>query len=274
MTTIVGIKTNSGPESIVLATDTQFTWYKEGIRQSKDEIFKLRVGDEYALAFAGNIDKNLSAFLNYVDGKRSFESYLNFVIPSHKKKNVEYFKKIIPFLFKREEHPIKEATENWYFPEFNILNTFVLRGDEDSDLEQLAELVIAKRNPLGLYQVDVFGNISESDPANDIEYIALGSGSEIVENYIDDEQYKEGRKNPLKINYDDLNLESAIDLAIGALKKAMKDTDTGGIIDLAIVDEKEVIHYGPLIKSKIQKAERDAYKEIKNKYVEDSEKSE
>ena len=52
-------------------------------------------------------------------------------------------------------------------------------------------------------------------------------------------------------------------LAIGAIKEASKkDVNTGGYIDLAVVKNNSIAHYGKFIQSTIDDAEKEAYKQV------------
>ncbi|MFH1682716.1 MAG: hypothetical protein ABIA37_02875 [Candidatus Woesearchaeota archaeon] len=79
MTTILGIKSNLGEESIVLASDTQLNLYDGKNHTGKEKISKLRAGRSHLLAFSGNFDKYLESFFSYLTGRRSYESFVRFV---------------------------------------------------------------------------------------------------------------------------------------------------------------------------------------------------
>jgi len=104
MTTIIGIKTNAGEEGIVLAADTQLNMYKEGKNTGKKYFSKLRVGELYAIAFEGTVDKYVEAFFNYLAGKRDFMSFIKFLANSKKESDQQSLVETIQFPKELAEH--------------------------------------------------------------------------------------------------------------------------------------------------------------------------
>jgi len=79
MTTIVGIKTNTGDDAVVLAVDTQVSYYnadEELIATGVDFKMTSDMGS-WAIACAGNFDKYVQAFFKYLEkGGRDYAAFL------------------------------------------------------------------------------------------------------------------------------------------------------------------------------------------------------
>jgi len=61
MTTIVAVKTNSGADAVVLASDTQLNWANDdGEPSAKQDFYKIFTGDHWAMADAGMSDSDLA----------------------------------------------------------------------------------------------------------------------------------------------------------------------------------------------------------------------
>ncbi len=84
MTTLLGIRANGSDEGIVLAADTKID-YTTRVR-SQTKIWK---GEQYALAVAGNIDKYVESFWDYLSGKYNFEKFFTYVSGGMKGKTVK-----------------------------------------------------------------------------------------------------------------------------------------------------------------------------------------
>ncbi|MBU0456985.1 MAG: hypothetical protein ABH824_01470 [Nanoarchaeota archaeon] len=74
MTTILGMKTSGDEEAVVLAADTQLSF-----GQLKTESSKIWTDNKnYAIGYAGNVDKYLDSYFSYLSGNRDFQSFLAF----------------------------------------------------------------------------------------------------------------------------------------------------------------------------------------------------
>jgi len=308
MTTILGIKTGSEEEGIILATDTQINLYDGETHTGKLISSKIRTGKNYAMAFSGNMDKYLEAFFSYIAGNREFDSLLKLLtgkkdsdefdllghLPKNLKKNFqELLKKgasaseleriilkmqkgeivagtdIDNFVVKiarkmnEQKSPVENATQSKYFEELAMINRYLLLRDKSADS---VELILAVNKPLlELYHVDPFGNVKKVE-SEEMDYVCLGTGSDLVEKFIDDEQYRDDPKlHDIKI--DNLAIPSAIQLAIASLKIASKDVNTGGFIGLTVVQENSIENFSDFIQAEIASAESKAYDEIIKKYL-------
>jgi 20S proteasome alpha/beta subunit len=316
MTTILGIKTNSGEEGIVLAADTQLTTFEGEQQTEKSTISKLKTGADYALAFVtGQYDDEiLDRFFKYLRGTVDFEQLhlkmrlkkeagesssifyllqqawskkinekINELSTGKTELNSEFEKIIANFkdfqpkneldeffhaLFSKiidRKTPIREAIQTGYLGELDLINRYLTkRANEKEDATEATELILASSNPLKLYYIDGYGNLIESMTSKP-EYVCLGSGKSIVQNYFDENGYKEDKFlkeiSEEDVDVTELTLPAAIRLALGSLKKASRDANTSGI-ELVVVRETKIVPYGELIKRKIEDAEIQAYKEI------------
>ena len=65
MTTIIGIKANSGIEGIVLCADQQLTTFDGEKPTLKEQIGKITYGENWIMGYAGGISNPLAVFLQY-----------------------------------------------------------------------------------------------------------------------------------------------------------------------------------------------------------------
>ena len=86
--------------------------------------------------------------------------------------------------------------------------------------------------------------------------MVLGSGKDEAEKYI--EECIEGET----FDSYNINIESAIRLCTGALKKARYDIFSGGPMDLVVVRSDKVYSYGEKIKNSLKVAEMKVLEEI------------
>lgn len=252
ITTIIGVNTNFGKKGIVLCADTQLSIVsaKEGTLEEKGELtYKIICGPNWALGNVGRTD-------------------------SHE---VQHFLKVMEAKKKQEEayQMIKQALENYskpkyegpHFPEVNHLNMMLARKGEE--LEDLPFFILAANKPyMGLWVLDQFGNLIEPDKKNRIEFVCVGSGKEDVIKYIVEELiYKE------KIDITSIDIPNAIDLVVDSLHRAeKKDVYTGGPLDIAILTETAVSHYGKVMRQDLEDAEERRIKLIKEEYIPPPEK--
>ncbi|MEW5896539.1 MAG: hypothetical protein AB1668_02500 [Nanoarchaeota archaeon] len=85
-----------------------------------------------------------------------------------------------------QSHPIEKAIRRGYFEEFGILNGFYTKRCELENVESEAtELLVATNvGTPGLYRVNPFGVVEPAPEAEEFEYLCLGSGSDIVIEYL------------------------------------------------------------------------------------------
>jgi hypothetical protein len=306
MTTILGIKT-ADEEAVVLAADTQVSLYEKGERTGKIISSKISTGKNYAIAFAGSVDKYVESFLSYLAGTKDIEKFIKFVTGEkdpertlrflgfetrNLRKAVQDITKkdsaksdlekillgmlngeikpktdadnLILGLIRRTEDPkpLINAIAEGYLPELALTNRYLLRrtaGEEDSDT---VELILATNDPIvELYHVNPFGDIRKVK-TSDLDYVCLGTGSELVKTYINEEQYEQDPLLKGKIKLDNVTIPLAIRLAICALKIASKDASTGGFVDLAVVRHGSIESHGKSIRGAIETAEEEAYGKI------------
>lgn len=312
MTTLLGIRANGEDEGVVLVADTQLN-----IADIKKETSKVWIGKNYALGFAGVLDKYLEGLFSYLSGRRDFQSYLRYVsgirdekllkdlvisynrpyreiarqvqeLLSGKRGAQSEIEKAIVKSFKREDTPnneidayfrnlFKPATESIsplstavklkYFAELAILNRYSLKKNVEFD--DTTEFLIASKEDLGLYHVDCFGGIRTVSPEQELEYLALGTGKELVEKYFDNVDYAEDsyikEKAGDKINLDNVSVRVACALAIGALKRGLQDKDSGAPIEVVTIRKTAITSYLSLMREKLNRAEYEGYDTILEK---------
>ncbi|MBI2105998.1 hypothetical protein HYT56_04140 [Candidatus Woesearchaeota archaeon] len=262
MTTVLGIKTNSGIDSVILVSDTQHT-IDYGDFERKTIGGKIRVGENHAIAFTGNSEKFVERFSSYISGRTSAKNFVK-----------EIFKgKVHPLFSDLPKDPIKLAIEAGFFPELSFTNSAYYRSQENESngkevFDYFTELILAVNKPdLGLYYVDGFGNLSSSSYG--IEYLVAGSGREIVQTYIDEEEFRNDPAIKEEFSEDRITTPLAMKLAIGGLRKATKDGSTGGPIDLVVVTADSINVHGSEIRRSLDVAEREIYQKIVTKYLTD-----
>ncbi|MBI2110492.1 hypothetical protein HYT51_01810, partial [Candidatus Woesearchaeota archaeon] len=144
--------------------------------------------------------------------------------------------------------------------------------ESNGEEEDETEIILAVNRPaLELYHVDPYGNVNPVSTSEDLEYICLGSGSELAEGYIDEQDYKEDSYIPEKIRKEGISLDNVTIpiagwLVINALRKARKDARTGGIIDIAVVTHDRIETIEPILRKRIEELEQEEYSEFLNKY--------
>src|SRR3989344_1508340 len=96
MTTILGIETNYGKPSIVMAGDT-FYRFDDGGKKIQS---KLVVHSDWVIGFAGNYDKKVARFLNYLKGNSNLNSLINFLYDTRTEMILENFDERSPLTSK------------------------------------------------------------------------------------------------------------------------------------------------------------------------------
>jgi 20S proteasome alpha/beta subunit len=244
MTTIVGIKTNSGPiEAIVLGADTQLDFLDEDDKPvGKRPFYKIVCGDFFALAHAGPITDELRRFYNRLTFPERFKDY--------DKQKVE-------------ENLILSVSKKRFLEVYEI-NSEYYRETEDFDTTH--EFLLAINKPqLNLFHVDPFGNIKE--PKNK-PYLALGTGykraEEIIESAIEGDSYESGN----------IDLQRALVLCRKALKQGTEsDIFSGGPMDLVVIRKDRINQYGKRIKKEIEASEKKVFNNILSEEVNPEQKT-
>jgi len=242
MTTLVGIKTNSGAiDAIVLGSDTQLNYVDdEGNLLAKKPLLKIIHGDSWALAPCGADTNDLRSFFRKLQNPDD--------------------KRYKDFDKSRLDNMINKALGKRRFIEVDELNARYSR--DGGDLSEAYEFLMAfSSSKMDFFRVDAFGNLISPEDAN---YIVLGSGAELAKGYIEEQLERE--------TYDssDINLETAMKLNRGALKIASQKGDifSGWPMDLVVVRKEKIISYGKRIRSAIEQAEEKEFDAIIKKEVE------
>lgn len=257
MTSIIGIKTNTGIEGIVIGSDTQEMHSDKDDNQiGKKDISKIISGQKWIISYAGNTDA--SAFYRFTRVLQGDKRYL-----------------------KEGENPeniIRLAVENYlkfgkkyqgpHFRRLADTNSDIMK--EFKDVEKLNNYVLGvyfDNKVNGLWYIDELGNLVEPrDHKNhdatdkEFDYVCIGSGGEDMEKYIEQAVF-DGDINPQEIS-----IGEAVKIVFSSLRKANKDPLTGFLKDVAIISKDSVERYGELIKDKLSKAEEEAEREIIFKY--------
>jgi len=84
MTTLLGIRANGDDEGVVLFADTKLEYATRN--KSRTKIWK---SENYAMAVAGNVDKYVEGFWDYLSGKHDFQKFFGFVSGLRKDKLIE-----------------------------------------------------------------------------------------------------------------------------------------------------------------------------------------
>ncbi|MBS3146731.1 hypothetical protein J4471_03470 [Candidatus Woesearchaeota archaeon] len=323
MTTILGIKANADDhEAVVLAADTQLNLYEGSVHTGKIESpnSKIRViKNSAAIAIAGDYDKYVEAFINYLGGNRDLRSYLSLLSGSRNPPdldNISFTLNLIPKGVKRKlqdiiekkqqptsdleniltklltdstqpeteldkvvigifkklisyQDPLQEALKTEYFLELNHLNRFFEyrnSEDEDFDASDSSELIIATTPNCDLFHVDHRGNVYKIINSELIDYIAIGSGSDIVNKYFDEMQYIKDQNFGLKFTPDNITTKMALKLARTALIASLVNQDTGGYIERVVVHKDGIDHHGSTVREKLAREEEQVNKAIEDQY--------
>ncbi|HJO15031.1 MAG TPA: hypothetical protein QGG70_03200 [Candidatus Pacearchaeota archaeon] len=233
MTTIIGIKTNIGDEAVILASDTQMNYFDEDDNViAKRPLLKIIHGDFWALACSGGDTDELRSFYNKLRNPND-KRYKNF--GSDKLEEM-----MMKSLHKKRFYQINELNANYML--------------EESDIDSTHEFLMAVNKPnVDIFHIDIFGNLKKPKGRN---YISLGSGKEEVEKYIE-ESIEGGTFDSYNIN-----LENAIRLSTGAIKKSRYDILSGGPMDLVVIKKNSIKSFGNQIKESIENAEKKVLEEI------------
>ncbi|MEK6926695.1 MAG: hypothetical protein AABW50_05450 [Nanoarchaeota archaeon] len=258
MTAVIGIRTNKGLESVVIGADTQMSFTKKDSDEivGKKSVRKIVHGENWIMAFAGNMGDELYKFYKKLGGSKRYgssEEIVNGMIFNAVKRYGECKKNLSKY-------------EGLHFVEVAHLNASLMRreGFEFNDIPEFVLAIYSKESGVELFHVDELGNLNEPI-YEELDYVAIGSGSKKINNYIEELIDKEdGSQFPVDI-------ERSIKIARGSVHAAAeREIYTGGI-DLAVLTEKGVDDYGPQIKEALIKAEDKKFDEIVSMYRSDHE---
>jgi 20S proteasome alpha/beta subunit len=253
-----------------------FHSYLRGER-SYDEYLAYLGGDEESHAESGLpfiLGTNYSILLERIDKLRrkrknlsQVESTIKSLITEKREPKDEFEEFITSFFggFGEEfKNPLVRAADInlRYFMEFEMLNRYAsIRNLTD---EWGSHLLFAINEPeIGLYRCDSHGIINSGSSDGGLEYETIGSGKKWVHHYLGYEKYLEDKL--LKgFNPEKVDLEAAKNLALRLVGYAIeKDKYSGGIIDLAVVREEDIKHYGAEIRKAVRKSKQSIYDGIK-----------
>lgn len=255
MTTIIGIKTNSGVEGIVLGADTQLSSIENGALTQKKTASKIVYGKEWVIGHAGLVDNEVYQFFQVLSSQKklvSLENTPNEIILRAVKRHDDYVK----------DQKIRDI----HFQEVIMLNAKMMRRDE-SELDNLSKFVLSvyqTTSGLRLFEIDEFGNLKEPKKDSDIEYTIIGSGEQIAERYI--KRLIDEDEAPQFL----ITIPRAIDIVWKGLKEAQRDPYTNGPIDLVVLTKEGVIPYGKEIRDALISAETQKITTIKKKYEQEN----
>lgn len=233
MTTIIGVKTETGPiDAVLLCADTQVSLYAGEIPEEKKSRYKMFFGDFWALAYSGPITDDLRMFTNRFSQPERYR-YKN------------WGKAAV-------EEAVLTALSDGRFMEVDALNAAYSRRliEHDESLEAMHEFLLAVNKPkLELYRVDSYGNLIS---VRDKRYLLLAPTSEIeklVQRSIDDTLDGES------IDANTIDLQTAFRLCRTAIKRSERDITSSGPMDLVIVRKEGVYPYGKQIRKALLTAE-------------------
>lgn len=236
MTTIIGIRANEGDDAIVLAADYQLGIYNGDELVSKRRIPKLQTGEFWAIGDAGEDDGDMIKFYGMLRGNRRYRS------------SKEHASKVI-------ERAVNERS----FNEVLEINKSVRAR---KSLESTHSFILAVNKPsLELFLVDEFGNLQTIPEEREIDYLVIGSGSDLVHKYVDDSLSNE------KLDRCKISVESAIKLATDLMRVAERDGASGLGYDLVILQENSIDRWGAEIKKALSVAEKEVVRKIVDHYT-------
>lgn len=255
MTTIIGLETVLGEETIILGADSQISLLDEKDKGvGKIQRRKIIVGPFYSLAIAGTDTREVLKLSGRLEGTKK---YLQ-----EEEKTGDIVKKA----FERYEKGEKMRQ----FDEVNYVNAIRTKEKKAStDTGDLIEMVIACQNPFGLWHVDIYGTITSFSKDRDTfpedreyPYVVVGSGSDEVKKFFDLTLDEEGKYSPAGVD-----LPTGIELVYQALVKSTKDFYTGRPFGIVVVKKDSIDDYvGDMLKS-FKTAEESVIANIKNEYT-------
>ena len=103
-----------------------------------------------------------------------------------------------------------------------------------------------------MWEIDEFGNLKQPQKEKEIEYLAIGSSSSIVDEYFERLLNDETTD---KIDQSRIDIPTAIDLAVGALDLAENDPDTSGM-NIAVLTKNGAREYDHSIRAAVDIARK------------------
>jgi 20S proteasome alpha/beta subunit len=243
MTTLVGIRTSSGLDSIVLASDNQET---NDAENSRKQVQKLFYGSDWAIGCYGGSpeDKLLTRFMGLLKGDRRYRSSKE-----------------------KADEIISRAATSEIFQEVIDLNREVEKRDRHDECKY--GFIFAARNPkFGLWEIGSHGNLFEPPDDNEFDYICLGSGAEKAKQYIAG-TLKEGSIEGREFERSSIRTGIAAILAKRAIQAAEEDFQTGLGYDLIVLPQdrkKEVEWLGKEIQEKVREADKAQEEDMRKRY--------
>jgi|SRR3989344_176269 len=248
MTTLIGVRTNIGSDAVVIASDTQMSFFDEERNPlSKKTFYKILTGDYWILAHSGDGTEYLRKFCSRITYPDRFKDFDKKVLNKEIIEAVEK-KRYLRIDNLNAEHSLENAME----------------VDEDDEIE-FVEFLFAIRegnglnSKLHLYRIDSYGNLIP--PKIGSSYLVLGTSKKKIKEYLTEnvdegESYKSGN----------LDLETSLDLCDNILEKfAETDIYTGGLMDFAVLTKDKIFHYGEELKQDLREFRK---KRIKDKIKE------
>ncbi|MBT4334384.1 hypothetical protein HOD61_01045 [archaeon] len=238
MTTIVGVKTTTGLDAIVLAADyTKTTFYGASGGNSinnaeSGKMKKLYCARNFAFGFAGKMD------LDHIG-----ELWQKLKIKNKKNKN--YI-------------DVSEQLRNGYFEEIAMMNSIQTTMGDYIDSTAQTEFIFGTNegDELSLHHVSPLGAVTNFD-----NYVFSGSGSEYVEEYLEDAYDIRSLDGP------SINLRKAVNLARKSIHLAKKDMYSGTeILDFTIITKDSITYYGDNLRKKLKKFKNKEIKKIITSY--------
>ncbi len=247
MTTIIGIKANSGLEGVVFGSDTQLNYEDaDGHPTEKISTYKIIHGKEWLLADAGGVDKEFTRFQRQLTQPRRYGTTEEQVLG----------------LFTQAVNNYQQGAKfiEPHFPKVNYLNTLARR--EGKEFDELHQFLVAVNmgESIEMWEIDEFGNLKQPHKNKDFEYLTIGSGGEHAEKYIDEQLMED------KIDQSSIDIPTAIEIAVESLFKAQRDPFTGGVIDLAVLTKDGASQYGRSILEAATAALKLKLETVKDRY--------
>src|SRR3989344_2094904 len=237
MTTLLGIKTNSGEEAVVLVTDTRVIFGNDESK-GRTPFYKTAIGEFWALSSMGT----------HWDGSRKF-----------------YNKLTSP---KRYKDTIKKER----FIEIDTLNAEYMLADGDGESGTLQFLFGTNKPKIELYFIDSYGNLRTTQDLNNEVSLIVKSTDDGIEDSIYNTILEKIRGEDVGSS-DRIDLETALKVAYEGMKKIDVDLYSGGPIDITVITKDGVFNYGKQIKKALADAESAAFENILSKYKKDKEES-
>ncbi|MEK6896160.1 MAG: hypothetical protein AABX12_01740 [Nanoarchaeota archaeon] len=232
MTLVIGIRTNRGPDCVILASDRQFSEIDEEKKlEYKRPIRKVYYGETWAMGDAGGGYSDVRKFYHALRQTRDGGTGV-----------------------------IARALKQGIFEEVLSLNRNLTRRDGVT-FADTHSFVLATRKPrVALRLVDEFGNIKSASKENDFEYICVGNGDEAAEGCIEQQLATES------IDRDNISADVAIGVALNAVFAASRLASVGLGYDLVIMEKNSLIDWGAKNNKALKRAQSSQIREMTEHY--------